>query len=305
MNGRRARRLGRRARARRDRRQLAPSRTPETERAHPRAARARPLRRHALHDGAARASPAIPRRCSPARAASSRRRSATGRPSRRSSRARADSRATRGSDAYAELRERLDAARRSASAAPTACSSTRTSTSTARPPRAAGVGFYGKNTMLITRRHGSWVVLGTLVTDVELEPSPPLDARLRLVHALHRGLPDRRARRAGGARRDQVPLVLDAGAGADSRALSRRARREVYGCDICQDVCPWNRGVEKRRAGEPLPAGAEPHVSLVDWLEADAAELRSPLPAPLRAAPRRPLPPAKRARRARQNWATS
>ena len=39
----------------------------------------------------------------------------------------------------------------------------------------SGVGFYGKNTLLITRRHGSWVVLGTLVTDVELEPTPPLD----------------------------------------------------------------------------------------------------------------------------------
>src|SRR5512132_4676601 len=38
----------------------------------------------------------------------------------------------------------------------------------------SGVGFYGKNTMLITRRHGSWVVLGTLVTDIEIEPSPPL-----------------------------------------------------------------------------------------------------------------------------------
>src|SRR5213075_1945179 len=38
----------------------------------------------------------------------------------------------------------------------------------------SGVGFYGKNTLLITRRHGSWVVLGTLVTDVELEPSEPL-----------------------------------------------------------------------------------------------------------------------------------
>ena len=43
----------------------------------------------------------------------------------------------------------------------------------------SGVGFYGKNTLLITRRHGSWVVLGTLVTDAELEPTPPLDTRLR------------------------------------------------------------------------------------------------------------------------------
>ena len=48
---------------------------------------------------------------------------------------------------------------------------------------------------------------------------------------------------------------------------------QVYGCDICQDVCPWNRGIEKRRSAEVSPEGAEPHVSLVDWLEADAAEL--------------------------------
>ncbi|MGH2935785.1 MAG: epoxyqueuosine reductase, partial [Gaiellaceae bacterium] len=46
---------------------------------------------------------------------------------------------------------------------------------------------------------------------------------------------------------------------------------QVYGCDICQDVCPWNRGVEKRRRGA-MPRG-EAHVSLLDWLQADAAEL--------------------------------
>src|SRR6266581_4544173 len=42
------------------------------------------------------------------------------------------------------------------------------------PEPGAGEGFYGKNTMLITRRHGSWVVLGTLVTDVDIETTPPL-----------------------------------------------------------------------------------------------------------------------------------
>src|SRR5262249_62096796 len=40
----------------------------------------------------------------------------------------------------------------------------------------SGIGFYGKNTLLITRRHGSWVVLGTLVTTAEIEATPALDA---------------------------------------------------------------------------------------------------------------------------------
>ena len=112
----------------------------------------------------------------------------------------------------------------------------------------SGVGFYGKNTMLITQRHGSWVVLGTLVTDVDARADAAARHRLRRLPPLHRCVPDRRARRAGRARRDQVPLVLDAGAGGDPRGATARALgAQVYGCDICQDVCPWNRGVEKRR----------------------------------------------------------
>src|SRR5205823_8311547 len=136
----------------------------------------------------------------------------------------------------------------------------------------SGVGFYGKNTLLITRRHGSWVVLGTLVTDAELEPTARLDldcGSCRLcIDACPTGALDE-------------PGTLDS-----TRCLSYwtqapapipveyRARLEdsVYGCDICQDVCPWNRGVERRRGSEPLPPGAEPVVSLVEWLTADADE---------------------------------
>jgi epoxyqueuosine reductase len=136
-----------------------------------------------------------------------------------------------------------------------------------------GVGFYGKNTMLITRRFGSWVVLGTLVTAAAIEPTPPLaldcgSCRL-CIDACPTGALDE-------------PGTLDstkclsywtqapASIPDDYRA---ELADQVYGCDICQDVCPWNRGVERRRAGEAPPPEAEPVVSLVDWLEADGEEL--------------------------------
>jgi epoxyqueuosine reductase len=138
----------------------------------------------------------------------------------------------------------------------------------------SGVGFYGKNTMLITRRFGSWVVLGTLVTTAELEPTPPLDAGCGSCTLCIDACPTDAL---------DEPGVLDAtrclSYWTQSSASAPEEVREalgdrVYGCDICQDVCPWNRGVEKRRAAEAPPDGAEPHVSLVEWLTADADELR-------------------------------
>ena len=137
----------------------------------------------------------------------------------------------------------------------------------------AGVAFYGKNTMAITRRHGSWVVLGVLVTDTEIELTPTLDLDCGectlCIDACPTGALDE-------------PGTLDANKCLSywtqaPSAIPEEYRAElgamVYGCDICQDVCPWNRGVEKRRRGEVAPSDADGRVSLADWLARDGAEL--------------------------------
>jgi epoxyqueuosine reductase len=180
-------------------------------------------------------------------------------------------------DGYAELREKLDALGRALGAPYRVLVDANQHVDREAAAR-SGVGFYGKNTMLITERHGSWVVLGTLVTAADLEPTPPMAAGCgsctRCIDACPTGALDE-------------PGVLDA-----TRCLSYWTQvpepipesyraalgPQVYGCDICQDVCPWNRGVERRRAGlEPDPAA---HVDLLAWL-ADERSLDEDLAARL------------------------
>lgn len=138
----------------------------------------------------------------------------------------------------------------------------------------SGVGFYGKNTLLITRRHGSWVVLGTLVTDVGLEPTPPLDLDCGECRLCIDACPTGALDEPGTLDSTRCLSYWTQAPAAPPAEYREHLGAQVYGCDICQDVCPWNRGVEKRRAGEPLPPGATPHVSLLDWLRSDPDELR-------------------------------
>jgi len=138
----------------------------------------------------------------------------------------------------------------------------------------AGVGFYGKNTLLITRRHGSWVVLGTLVTDVELEPTPPLGTDCGECRLCVDACPTDALDEPGVLDATRCLSYWSQSRGSIPPSYRPAFEDRVYGCDICQDVCPWNRGVEKRRAEHPPPPSAEPFVSLVDWLEAEDADLR-------------------------------
>src|SRR5262245_2956536 len=175
-------------------------------------------------------------------------------------------------DHYAELREKLDALGRRLGGRYRVLVDANQHVDR-EGARRAGLGFYGKNTLLITPRHGSWVVLGALVTEVELEASAPLEldcGSCRLcIDACPTGALDE-------------PGVLDSARCLSywtqaPHAIPEQFREElgasVYGCDVCQDVCPWNRGVEKRRVDRQPADDAMPTVSLVEWLERDGSEL--------------------------------
>ena len=187
------------------------------------------------------------------------------------------------------------------SGASTACWSTRpTRVSTAR--RRPGPAWGTTDALLITKRYGSWVVLGTLVTQAEIESTPPLELRLRVVHLLRRRVPDGGVGRARHARLDQGALcVLDAVARHDPRGVLGRDRRDGLRLRHLSGRLP----LEPRDGGGRGPAGSckgkpEPTVSLVDWWRPTERSW-SPLRPAVRCAPRSALSRAERARRARQH----
>ncbi len=173
-------------------------------------------------------------------------------------------------DHYADLRERLDALGRRLGGRYRVLVDANHHVDRAGAAR-SGVGFYGKNTMLITRTHGSWVVLGTLVTDVEIEPTPALEldcGSCRLcIDACPTGALDEpacstraAASRTGRRRRHpcRTPVPGRArGAGLRVRHLPGRVPVE-----------PRRREAARRRRTPRRTRS--PTVSLVDWLSATA-----------------------------------
>lgn len=125
----------------------------------------------------------------------------------------------------------------------------------------AGVGFRGKNGMLISREFGNWLFLAAIVTRVAIEPDEPL--RSELARA---GTDEPAGLLCGKCTRCievcptvaiTAPGVVDArrcisyqtieNKGVIPRELRAGIGARVYGCDVCLEVCPWNRFAREGR----------------------------------------------------------
>lgn len=122
----------------------------------------------------------------------------------------------------------------------------------------AGLGFTGKNAMLISRDFGNWLFLAAIITRVELPPDPPLPGRPPAEgHAGQLCGKCTRCLDACPTDAFAAPGVVDArrcvayqtieNKGTIPRELRPGIGHRLYGCDTCLDVCPWNRFAQASR----------------------------------------------------------
>ena len=131
----------------------------------------------------------------------------------------------------------------------------------------AGVGWIGKNTCIINQKIGSWLFLGVILASLELQPDMPAPDRCGTCTRCIAACPT-----------DAIlePYLLDSNRCISYLTIEKRGSipdedlrrgmgRHVFGCDICQDVCPWNRKAPSSVAAEFEPRHALVNPAL-DWI---------------------------------------
>jgi epoxyqueuosine reductase len=130
----------------------------------------------------------------------------------------------------------------------------------------AGVGWMGKNTCIIHQKLGSWLYLGVILTSLDLQPDAPAPDRCGSCTRCIDACPT-----------DALiaPYRMDANKCISYLTIEKRGvipeeirggmGQQVFGCDICQDVCPWNRKAPPSPAAEFQPRAGLVNPALL-WL---------------------------------------
>lgn len=140
--------------------------------------------------------------------------------------------------------------------------------------RAAGLGWIGKNTCLINQQQGSWFFLGELLLSIPLAPDVPAPERCGTCTRCIEACPTAAIVPAsdGGWTLDSrlcISYLTIEKRGEIPAGLAGQISNHVFGCDICQDVCPWNARAPVSAEAAFAPAKPMPQLEELATLSED------------------------------------
>jgi epoxyqueuosine reductase len=137
--------------------------------------------------------------------------------------------------------------------------------------RLAGLGWIGKHSLLLNRLHGSWFFIGVILTDLELEADRPVKDYCGNCTRCVDACPTRAIlpERTVDASRCISYLTIENRDEKIPEEFRDHMRNRIFGCDICQEVCPWNHNAQPHSESwlNPLPGLLE--MTRREWMEMD------------------------------------
>lgn len=138
----------------------------------------------------------------------------------------------------------------------------------------SGIGFYGKHSIIINPKYGSWIVLGEVITDIDIEADPPLDVDCGECQRCIDACPTGAIVRPYVLDRRRCIQALTTWHGVIDDDIAAVWENRLYGCMLCQEVCPQNEHVI------PVPVRTDignvgPSVPLVEILNMHDAQYRT------------------------------
>lgn len=139
----------------------------------------------------------------------------------------------------------------------------------------AGIGFVGKNSLLIIPGKGSFFFLGELIIDIELEYDSPIAENCGSCTRCLDGCPTSAIEEPYKVNANKcISYQTIENRGEISSYVAPRLKNYVFGCDICQKVCPWNRVSTPHNTMEFMPNDSFMNLDLKKMLEMDEEEYR-------------------------------
>lgn len=131
--------------------------------------------------------------------------------------------------------------------------------------RRSGIGFIGKNGLVISKEFGSYMYLGELITNLEIEPDEPVDYDCGDCTRCLDACPTSCLIGDGTMNARRCLSFQTQDKGMMDMEFRRKIKTVIYGCDICQICCPYNKGIDNPLASEIDPELA--HPELIPFLE--------------------------------------
>lgn len=124
----------------------------------------------------------------------------------------------------------------------------------------AGIGFIGKNGLVISKEYGSYMFLGELITNLVIEPDQPVDYDCGDCTRCLTSCPTSCLLGNGSMNAQRCLSFQTQDKGVMTLEFRKKIKTVIYGCDICQICCPYNKGLDNPLATEIDPDLAHPEL---------------------------------------------